>query len=163
MRLALPSPCPGMAFPSLDLSVRGHGWGDVDAPARDPYRPIPWVLQCLWADGGQEEGMGKPAGLWRGPPCRWLLTCLLSLSTPWVQISRLCAELTVLLTRVPVCVPPQPLCSRAQSDPWPPDLQDAGPQDLGSLLPSRWSLHGPDSGTSLGLHRHPVAAVAPRA
>lgn len=152
-----------MAFPSLDLSVRGHGWGDVDAPARDPYRPIPWVLQCLWADGGQEEGMGKPAGLWRGPPCSWLLTCLLSLSTPWVQISRLCAELTVLLTRVPVCVPPQPLCSRAQSDPWPPDLQDAGPQDLGSLLPSRWSLHGPDSGTSLGLHRHPVAAVAPRA
>ena len=163
MRLALPSPCPGMAFPSLDLSVRGHGWGDVDAPARDPYRPIPWVLQCLWADGRQEEGMGKPAGLWRGPPCSWLLTCLLSLSTPWVQISRLCAELTVLLTRVPVCVPPQPLCSRTQSDPWPPDLQDAGPQDLGSLLPSRWSLHGPDSGTSLGLHRHPVAAVAPRA
>lgn len=138
MCLALPSPCPRMAFPSPDLSVCGHGWGDVDAPAWDPYRPIPWVLQCLWADGGQEE-----VGLWRGPLCGWLLTCLLSPSTPWVQISRLCAELMVLLTKVPVCVPPQPLCSRAQSDPWPPDLQDAGLQDLGSLLPSHWSPHGP--------------------
>ena len=143
MSLALASPCPEMAFPSLDLSVCSHGWRDVDAPARDPYRPIPWMLQCLWADRGQEEGTRKPAGLWRGPPCGWLLTCLLSLSTPWVQISHMCAELTVLLTRVPVCVPPQPLCSRAQSDPWPSDLQDAGPQDLSSLLPSHWSPHGP--------------------